>query len=299
MFRWIIGSSLKFRFLVLAVAVAMVALGIDRIRHMPVDVFPEFAPPKVEIQTEGIGMSTAEVEELITIPMEEILSGTPDLDIIRSRSVMAMSQIELIFKRGIDLLRARQLVQERLALAATRLPVGVGPPIMLQPLSSTSRTMKIGLESPDMSLLDLSMTTYWKINFRLLRVPGVANIAMWGERLKQLQIQLDPNKMLTHGVTLDAVMEAGSEALEFGLLANNPSAKTQIVGFIETPNQRLDIKPISPVIGPEELAEVPVKAKDGATVRLGDIATIKWEEPLLIGDAVINDGPGLMLIVEK
>src|SRR3712207_2877297 len=100
MFRWIIGSSLKFRFLVLAVAVAMVALGIDRIRHMPVDVFPEFAPPKVEIQTEGIGMSTAEVEELITIPMEEVLRGTPELDILRSRSVMAMSQIELIFKRG-------------------------------------------------------------------------------------------------------------------------------------------------------------------------------------------------------
>ena len=299
MFRWIIGSSLKFRFIVMAVAVAMVALGIDRIRHMPVDVFPEFAPPKVEIQTEGIGMSTAEVEELITIPMEEILSGTPDLDVIRSRSVMAMSQIELIFKRGIDLLRARQLVQERLALASTRLPVGVGPPVMLQPLSSTSRTMKIGISSKEMSLLDLSMTTYWKINFRLVRVPGVANIAMWGERLKQLQIQLDPEKMLAHGVTLDGVMAAGSEALEFGLLTNNPSAKTQIVGFIETPNQRLDIRPVSPVIGPEELAELPVPAKDGASVRLGDVATIKWDEPLLIGDAVINDGPGLMLIVEK
>jgi CzcA family heavy metal efflux pump len=299
MFRWIIGSSLKFRFIVIAIAVAMVALGIDRIRHMPVDVFPEFAPPKVEIQTEGIGMSTAEVEELITIPMEEVLRGTPDLDIIRSRSVMSMSQIEIIFKRGINLLRARQLVQERLALASTRLPVGVGPPVMLQPLSSTSRTMKIGLESKDMSLLDLSMITYWKINFRLLRVPGVANIAMWGERLKQLQIQVDPEKMLTQGVTLDAVMAAGSEALEFGLLTNNPSAKTQIVGFIETPNQRLDIRSVSPIIGPEELAELPVRAKDGASVRLGDVATIKWDEPLLIGDAVINDGPGLMLIVEK
>jgi CzcA family heavy metal efflux pump len=299
MFRWIIGSSLKFRFLVLAIAAAMVAFGIDRIGQMSVDVFPEFAPPKVEIQTEGIGMSTAEVEEVITVPMEELLRGTPELDVIRSKTVMSLSSIVLIFKRGTDLMRARQLVQERLALASTRLPVGIGPPVMLQPLSSTSRTMKIGISSKDMSLLDLSMTAYWKIRFRLLRVPGVANVAMWGERLKQLQIQADPNRMLIHGVTLNEVLEASSEALDFGLVANNPAAKTQIVGFIETPNQRLAIKPVSPVIGPQELAEVPVKTKNGSTVRLGDVATVLWEEPLLIGDAVINDGPGLMLIVEK
>ncbi len=195
MFRWIIGSSLKFRFLVIAAAAAMVAVGLSRLRDMPVDVFPEFAPPLVEIQTEGIGMNTAEVEELITIPMEELLKGTPGVDVMRSRSVMSLSQIVLIFKRGTDILHARQLVQERLALAGTRLMVGIGPPVMLQPLSATSRVMKIGISSKEMSLLDLSMTTYWKIRFRLLRVPGVANVAIWGERLKQLQIQVDPERM--------------------------------------------------------------------------------------------------------
>ena len=299
MFRWIIGSSLKFRFLVIAAAAAMLAVGLSRLRDMPVDVFPEFAPPLVEIQTEGIGMNTAEVEELITIPMEELLKGTAGVDVVRSKSVMSMSSIVLIFKRGTDILQARQLVQERLALAGARLMVGIGPPVMLQPLSATSRVMKIGLSSKDMSLLDLSMTNYWKIRFRLLRVPGVANVPVWGERLKQLQIQVDPERMRSQQVSLNDVMEAASGALDFGLLSKSNSAKTQIVGFIETPNQRLEINPVSPVVNPEDLAKVPIEAEDGKKVRLGDVANVLWEEPLLIGDAVINDGPGLMLIVEK
>src|SRR4051794_30055738 len=124
MFRWIIGTSLKFRFLVIVAAAAMVLLGEERIQDMPMDVFPEFAPPRVELQTEGIGMTTAEVEELVTIPMEEALKGTPELDVIRSKSVTALSSIVLIFKQGTDLLRARQRVQERLAIASARLPVG-------------------------------------------------------------------------------------------------------------------------------------------------------------------------------
>ena len=167
MFRWIIGSSLRFRYLVVAVSAAMVVLGLGRLYDMPVDVFPEFAPPRVEIQTEGIGMTTQEVEELITIPMEEILKATPEIATIRSKTVMSLSSIVLIFKHGTDIVHARQLVQERLQLANTRLPIGAGPPVMLQPLSSTSRVMKIGLSSEEMSMLDLSMTTYWKINFRL------------------------------------------------------------------------------------------------------------------------------------
>jgi CzcA family heavy metal efflux pump len=299
MFRWIIGSSLRFRFLVIAVAVAMVAIGANQVRNMPVDVFPEFAPPLVEIQTEGIGMSTAEVEELITVPLEELLRGTPGLDVVRSRSVNALSQIVLLFKRGTDLLQARQLVQERLQQAGAQLLGGMGPPIMLQPLSATSRVMKIGISSKEMSLLDLSMTTYWKIRFRLLRVPGVANVPIWGERLKQLQIQVDPERMRLHDVSLNDVMEAASGALDFGLLLHTTSAKTQTVGFIETPNQRLELKAAAPIVSPEDLAGVSIDAEDGKTIRIGDVAKVMWAEPLLIGDAVINDGPGLMLIVEK
>ncbi|HZA01416.1 MAG TPA: efflux RND transporter permease subunit, partial [Hyphomicrobiaceae bacterium] len=117
MFRLIIGSSLKYRFLVVALAVAMVAYGMDQLRKMPIDVFPEFAPPLVEIQTEGPGMSAEEVEELITIPLEQTLRNTPALAVLRSSTVNAFSMVRMIFKPGSDLLLARQRVQERLALA--------------------------------------------------------------------------------------------------------------------------------------------------------------------------------------
>jgi len=212
MFRWIIGSSLKFRFLVLAGAAAMLFFGIEQARKMPVDVFPEFAPPKVEIQTEGMGMTAAEVEELITAPMEDALRGTPNVDVIRSSSVEGLSQVVLLFKMGTDIIEARQRVQERLELAIAELPQSSGMPVMLQPLSSTSRVMKIGISSKAHDMMDLSMIAYWKIKFRLLSVPGVANIPIWGDRIKSLQVQVDPGLMRAHNVTLDEVMETTSDA---------------------------------------------------------------------------------------
>src|SRR5881409_860176 len=137
MFRWVVGSSLRFRFLLLALAAALLVFGSQELRKMPVDVFPEFAPPKVEIQTEGPGMTAAEVEEMITIPMEEALRGIPNVDVIRSSSVLALSQVTVLFKMGTDLMDARQRVQERVKLGISSLQ-SAGMPIILQPLSSTS-----------------------------------------------------------------------------------------------------------------------------------------------------------------
>src|SRR5437870_1632575 len=218
MMRWIVGSSLKFRFLVIAAAAAMMYFGVERLRTMPVDVFPEFAPPIVEIQTEGIGMTATEVEELITGPMEEQLRGTPELDVLRSKSVVGLSAIRLIFKMGTDVLHARQLVQERLEQAVHILPRSAGAPIMLQPLSATSRAMKIGITSKEHSLMDLSMIAYWTIKFRLLQVPGVANVPIWGERIKLLAVLVDPEK-LRWANTLDVTrgVEEALAALKPGL----------------------------------------------------------------------------------
>ena len=191
--RWIVGSSLKFRYIVIFIAAALVFFGTTQLRDMPVDVFPEFAPPRVEIQTPALGLSAAEVESLVTIPLEEQLTGIPGVDVMRSKSVQQLSSVLLIFEPGTDLMLARQLVQERLATATTNtIPPDVGPPIMLQPLSSTSRIMKIGLTSEELSLRELSMTAYWKIRARLLGVPGVANVAIWGERLQMYQVQVEP-----------------------------------------------------------------------------------------------------------
>lgn len=298
MFRWIVASSLRFRFIVIFLAISMVAYGISKLQEMPIDVFPEFAPPLVEIQTEGLGMSPAEVEEIITIPMEESLRGTPELDVMRSKTVTGLSSIRLLFKPGTDILRARQLVHERLELTKANLP-SFANPIMLKPLSATSRVMKIGLSSEKYDLMELSMIAYWKIRFRLTKVPGVANVAIWGERLKTLQTQIDPDRLQANNVSINQLMKAVSEALEFGLLPYSSAAKTRVDGFIESPNQRIDIQHILPVFGPEDLSTIPIPTQDGKTIALSEVADVVWAPPLLIGDAVINDGPGLMLIVEK
>ena len=302
MFRWIIGSSLRFRFLVMALAVALLIFGTQQLRKMPVDVFPEFAPPKVEIQTEGPGMTSAEVEELITIPMEEALRGTPNVDVIRSASVSALSQINILFKPGTDLMAARQRVSERVKLAIAELPQSAGMPVMLQPLSSTSRVMKIGITSKVYDMMDLSMIAYWTMKFRLMSVPGVANIPIWGDRIKSLQVQVDPSLMRAHDITLDEVMETTSNALDFGLLRYTSASKTRIDGMLDTPNQRLVIHYETPVFSPEHLAAVPLALKNKRRTevpRLGDIADVKWDTWPMVGDAVINDGVGLMMIVEK
>ena len=301
MFLWIIGSSLKFRFLVLAAATALLVFGTQQLRKMPVEVFPEFAPPKVEIQTEGPGMTATEVEELITIPMEDMLRGVPGVQYVRSASVTGLSQVVLLFKMGSDLMEARQRVGERLKLAIAELPRSSGMPVMLQPLSSTSRVMKIGISSKVHDQMDLSMIAYWTIKFRLMTVPGVANIPLWGDRIKSLQVQVDPALMRAHNVTLDEVMETTSDALDVGMLLYSAGGKARIDGMIDTPNQRIAIHNEAPVFTIEHLAEVPIalKGKRADPPRLRDVAKVVWDTWPMVGDAVINDERGLMMIVEK
>ena len=139
MLKQIVGSSLKFRYIVIAAAVGMTYFGYGQMRNMPVDVFPEFAPPLVAIQTPALGLSPEEVEQLVTIPLEESLNGVAGLDVMRSKSVPGLSEIKMIFEPGTDLITARQLVQERVSMATPFLPIKGLPPVMLPPLSATSR----------------------------------------------------------------------------------------------------------------------------------------------------------------
>ena len=151
MLRSLIATSLRQPVLVLAIAAALMVAGLSSLRDTPMDVFPEFAPPLVEIQTEAPGLSTEEVESLITVPLENALNGAPWLKTLRSKSVLGLSSVVLIFQEGTDLGRARQMVQERLAVEAARLPTVAHPPVMLSPLSSTSRVLKIGIWSDRLS----------------------------------------------------------------------------------------------------------------------------------------------------
>jgi CzcA family heavy metal efflux pump len=301
MLRWLVGSSLKFRYIVVAVSAGLMFFGFQQATNMPVDVFPEFAPPRVEIQTPSLGLSPTEVESLVTVPLEQTLSGVPGLAEIRSKSVEQLSDIVMIFKPGTDLLKARQLVSERVATVTPTLPTWSAPPFMIQPLSSTSRVMKIGLYSkdPDIDLMDLSMTAYWKIRARLLRVPGVANVPIWGERLEMLQVRADPERLREHKVTLEQVMTATSDALDAGLATYSDGNFIGTGGWLDTPQQRLSVEHILPIVEAGDLAHVPVAKRNGEVLRLGDVADLVRDHQPLIGDAVINDGDGLMLIVEK
>lgn len=265
-----------------------------------VDVFPEFAPPRVEVQTACLGLTASEVEELVTVPMEEAFNGIGGLDQMRSKSVSQLSAIVMEFKPGTDLLTARQLVSERMATVIPTLPTWAAPPVMLQPLSSTSRVMKIGLSSETRSLIEMSMVSYWNIRAHLLRVPGVANVAIWGERLQMLQVQVDPAKLAANNVTLENVMDSTSDALDAGLLKYSPGALIGTGGALETPSQSLTIRHVQPITSPADLAQVPLEEREGLPpLRLADVANVVEDHQQLIGDAVINGGPGLMLIVEK
>ncbi len=299
MMRRIVGASLRFRYLVIALAIGMMFFGGAQLRQLPVDVFPEFAPPRVEIQTPALGMSAEEVESLVTVPLEQALSGVEGLDILRSKSAPQVSAIQLIFKPGSDLMHARQVVAERMSAVSATLPTWAGPPMMLAPLSATSRVMKIGMSSNSVSLIDMSMTAYWKIRTRLLGVPGVANVPIWGERLKMFQVQADPARLAKHGVSLNQVMDATAEALDVGILRFQSGAVIGKGGQIETASQRLPIKHVPPIVGPEDLAHIRLVGHTGDEVALTDVADLVIDHQPLIGDAIINDGPGLMLIVEK
>jgi CzcA family heavy metal efflux pump len=297
--RWIVGSSLKFRFIVVAAGVALMVFGGGQLRAMPVDAFPEFAPPRVEIQTICLGLSAAEVEGLVTVPLEQALQGMPGLDIVRSKSIPQLSSIELLFEPGTSIFRARQLVSERVATVGPSLPTWAAPPFVMPPTSTTSRVMKIGISSESISITRLSTIAYWKIRARLLRVRGVANVALWGEHLQQYHVLADPQRMRQHGVSLQQVMETTADSLDAGLLMFSSGAVIGTGGFLDTPNQSLAVRHVLPIVTPNNLAEVAVEGTDGKTVRLDQVADVREGYMPLAGDAVVNDGPGLLLVVEK
>ena len=298
MMRWIVGSSLRARRLILALAAGALILGFTQLPNMAVDVLPEFTPPTVEVQTEALGLSATEVEQLITVPLEQdLLNGVAWLDSIRSQSINGLSHIQLVFEPGTDVLRARQVVQERLTQAHA-LPNVSKPPQMLQPLSSTNRVMMVGLSSESLSLIEQSQEARWTIKPKLMGITGVANVSTWGQRERQLQVQVDPERLRAKGVSLLDVISTTGNAQAFSPLtfleANTPGTG----GFIDGTNGRIEIQHILPFSSPKQLAQVPIEGS-GESLRLGDVATVVEDHQPLIGDAVLGDGAGLLMVVEK
>ncbi len=288
MLKSLVTWALNMRVLVVALSAALIVAGVQSVRHAPLDVFPEFAPPMVEIQTEAPGLSTEQVDALVTVPLENSLNGLPWLKTIRSKSVLGLSSVVMIFQQDTEILRARQLVQERLALAQARLPAVVKSPVLMAPYSSLSRAMKIGVTSKKYTQSELSELALWTMRPRLMSVPGVANVAIWGQRDKEYQVLVDPERLRAAGVSLEAVVRAAGDTAVIGA-----------GGFVDTPNQRIAVRQAGAITSADDLARGVVEFRNGTPIRLGDVATVVEGNPAPIGDAVINDGPGLLLIVEK
>src|SRR4030088_527668 len=295
----IVALSLKFRVLVLAAVVIVMALATVQLRDASVDALPEFTPPQIQIQTEALGLSAAEVEQLITVPIEhDLLNGVAWLDQIRSESAPGLSSIDLIFKPGTDPLKPRQVVQERMTQAHALPNVG-SPPVIVQPTSSTSRVMMIGLSAKDLSLVDLSVLARWKIKPRLMGVAGVSNVTVWGQRDRQLQVQVDPARLRQNGVTLSQVINTTGNALWVSPLTFVEASTPGTGGFIDTSSQRFAIQHVLPITTAKGLSSVAIEDTSGRTLRLHQVGNVVEDHQPLIGDAVLANGPGLMLVIQK
>ena len=284
----IIRFSLRFRGVIYALAVVAVGYGIFSMMRADLDVFPEFAPPMSMVQVEAPGMTSEQVETLVTQPIEAALGGMAGLRSIRSRSMQGLSAITLVFDDHANVLQARQLVAERLNTLAASLPAGVMPPTLLPLTTTTSVVRIIGLTSRRLSTSALYDIAQWTLRPQMLNVPGVADAIVFGGAARQLQIEVDPNKLLRFGLSLQDVVAAARQA-----------TGTRGAGFIENDNQRIAIHVDGQIDDPKKLGDVVLRWHNGAALRLADVATIGWGEATQVGAATIMGKPGVMLVMEN
>ncbi|NDE56965.1 MAG: efflux RND transporter permease subunit, partial [Gammaproteobacteria bacterium] len=263
MLRGIIRFAVHHAPVIIALALVLLGYGSYRLSHAGLDIFPEFSAPRVVIQTEATGFTAEQTETLITQRIERHLAGLIGLESLRSESIQGLSIITAVFKEGTDIYRNRQLVGERLGGLAGEWPRGAGSPVMV-PLSSASATiLTIGLESDQQSSMALRDLVDWTLVPRLLAVPGVADVNVFGGDVRQLQIQPDFDRLRRHGLSLDDLIKAAEEA------TGMPGS-----GFIENANQRLVVNVQGLPATADSLENVVLLRKEGHQVTLGEVATI-------------------------
>ena len=295
---WLVDSAVRMRRLVVAGVIAVLTLGMLQLDDAPFDVYPEFEPPAVQVQTEALGLSAEEVEELITTPLEQdLLNGIPWLESIESQSMPGLSAIDMTFEEGTDLYLARQMVAERMTQAAALPNVGT-PPVMVQPTASTSRVAMVAMRSEDVSMVEMSVLARWQMRPRLMAIPGVSQVSIWGQRERQLQVQVDPARLQSNQVTLTELIETTGNALWVSPLSFVEASTPGTGGFVETPNQRIGIQHVSPITTSDELADVTINSAAGPR-RLGDVADVLEDHQPLIGDASREGERSLMLVIER
>lgn len=284
----LVDWSVRNRVVAVALAVILLALGAYAAGHAKLDVFPEFAPPEVVIQTEAPGLSPAEVEQLVTQPVETAVNGLPRLDVVRSRSVQGLSVVTVIFKDGTDVYRARQQVGERLSELAGQMPEGVRPPRMAPLTSATGRLVTVGFTSDTMSPREMRDVVQWTVRPRLLGVSGVASVTIYGGEVRQFQVRVHPDALAARGLSVTDVLDATRQA-----------SGVRGAGFVENDRQRLTLRAEGQVRSAAELGEALLTPTAGSPVRLREVAEVTEGAAPKYGDAAINGTPGVVLIVSK
>ncbi len=281
----IVRSSLRHRGVVVALACLLVGYGIYSLKRAKYDVFPEFSPPQVVIPTEAPGLSPEQVELLVTQPIENAVNGVSGVQSVRSASIQGLSVVTVLFNDTTDVYLDRQVVTERLATVAGSLPTGIKPTIA--PLTtSTSIVMAIGLTSPTQSLMHLRTVADWTVKLRLLAVPGVSKIAVFGGDEKQYQIQINPQQLTQHDIGVDEVVAAAKQAT--GIRG---------AGFVTTPNQRIILQTEGQAITSGELAKTVILQRQGANLTLGDVADVTEGAAPRLGAASVMAHPAVILMV--
>src|ERR1041385_7557832 len=285
MLQAIVHWALGFRGVVVALACFVFVYGLWVAAHAKLDVFPDFVPPQVTVQTEAPGLAAEQVETLVTRPIENALNGLGSQESLRSETIQGLSVITLVFKEGTDVQVARQMLGEKLGEVATQLPAGVKPPKLSPLVSSTMDLLKVGLLSDKLSPMELRSFADWTIKPRLLAVPGVAKCSVFGGEVRQLQIQVRPDALIAHGVTLADVLNAARGA-----------TGVRGAGFVETRNQRIVLETEGQLLTPEEIGEVAVTSTAGSVpVRLRDVAPVAYGAEPKVGDALVMGKPGILL----
>jgi len=286
MLSHVVAFSVRFRGVVVALALLLLGYGIYKLSNSSLDIFPEFAPKQVIIQTEAQGLTAEQVEVLVTQPLENALGGLVGTESIRSQSIPSLSVIILTFYDSTDIYLDRQLVSERLLGLQNSLPDNIGPPLMVPLESSSGTVMTIGLSSDKHDLMTLRSLVDWTLSPRLLSVEGVADINVFGGQEKQLQIQLDTDKLARYGMAVDEVTEAAR--LATGVMAS---------GYIENSNQRMMLNITGQPMTAKDLAKIVLRKTDNGTLLLGDVATVVAGPAPAIGGAAIGGKPGVVLMV--
>jgi len=288
MLRALVHFSLKFRGVVIVLACVLLGYGIYVSATAKLDVFPSFVQPQVVVQTECPGLAPGQVELLVTVPLESAVNGLGEMESLRSESIEGLSVITAVFKEGTDIFRARQMLAEILAEIATELPAGVKAPRMTPLTSSTMDLLKIGLVSDKLSPMDLRTFADWTLKPRLLSVPGVAKCSTFGGEVRQLQIQVMPERLVAYDLALSDVLAAAR--VSTGVIG---------AGFVETSNQRITLQTEGQALTPEVLGEVVVAHTNGFSVRLKDVArVIEGAEPKF-GDTRIQGRWGVLMTMSS